>query len=166
MGFIKWRFPHYYCYFWGGHYRLLQPGLALVKWSLQLLCHFSPHPSFTLGSHGPKSLHAPHGIFQGSQSCFHLRGETTQQKENSGWVTKTNICSVSCSRRPQARTWKGMGSLCFVYRVKADETTLWGQEAARPQQTKNKETVRLHTADVSDGAHICCSGVFYLKCLG
>lgn len=67
----------------------------------------------------------------------------------------------------EATRWdleRQMQPLVFCY-VKAGETTLWGQEAARPQQTKNKETVRLHTADVSDGAHKD-SIVFCFKYLG
>lgn len=98
MGFIKWRCAHYYCYFWEAHYRLLQPSLALVKSSQQSLCLFSAWPSFTLGSYSPKSLPAPHGIFQGSKHCSCLRRAATQQQENTRWIMKADTYSVSSSR--------------------------------------------------------------------
>lgn len=51
---------------------------------------------------------------------------------------KAHPCSVSCSRGSQdsERQMQPLGF--FFCRVKADETTVWGQEAAQPQQTKNK----------------------------
>lgn len=78
---------------------------------------------------------------------------------------KANTYSVSRSREGQ-RLRLGNGSAAFVCLVKADETTLSTQEAARPQQTKNEETMRLCVASVSGSAHISHSEMLCLKHLG
>lgn len=77
---------------------------------------------------------------------------------------KANTYSVSRSREGH-RLRLGNGSTAFVCLVKADETTLSSQEAARPQQNKNKETMRLCVASVSGSAHISHSEMFCLKYL-
>lgn len=162
MGFIKWRFPHYSCYFWGGHYRCLQPSLALVKWSLKWLCCFI-HTGITL-SQISRMLHM--ASFRAVR-VVSIWEEQLHNRENTLCELWQHIPAGSLAPdEATAGTWKGKCSLCLVCHVKADETTLSGQEAARPQQTKNKQTVRLHTADVSDGAHIYSSVVFCFKFLG
>lgn len=136
-----------------------------MKPSQEQSCHFSASPAFTLGSCSPTSLPAPHGIFLGSEQCFCLRRATAQQQENTRWIMKANTYSVSHAREGH-RLRLGNGSTAFVCLVKADETTLSSQEAARPQQNKNKETMRLCVASVSGSAHISHSETFCLKYLG